>query len=81
MTKTDPGFLINCAEAIAAAPFDQVLDVAERCGLLVRDNGYTGYSTRGYGIRAQTTAGPQQSVQAWARKVEAAFGRAARDPA
>lgn len=75
MTKTDPSFLLDCAAAIASAPFDEVLDVAERCGLRVRDKGYVGYITTGYGIRAQTTAGPQQSVQAWARKVEAAFGR------
>lgn len=81
MTKATPDFLIDCAAAIAAAPFDEVLDVAERCGLRIKDHGYTGYSTTGYGIRAQTTAGPQQSVQAWARKVEAAFGRTAGDAA
>lgn len=81
MTKADPSFLRDCVAAIAAAPFDQVIDVAEQCGLQVRDKGYTGYLTSGYGIRAQTTAGPQQSVQAWARKVEAAFGRTAGDTA
>ena len=77
MTKVDPSFLLDCAAAIAAAPFDQVLDVAERCGLRVRDNGTGGYIAVGYGIRAQRSECREKAVQAWGWKVEDAFGQRA----
>lgn len=77
MTKTDPSFLIDCAAAIAAAPFDQLLHTAEICGIKIRDNGTGGYIATGYGIRAQRSECREKAVQAWGWKVEEAFGRTA----
>ena len=78
MSKADPAFLLDCAAAIAAAPFDELLDVAERCGIRVHDNrGSSAYFAVGYGSRAQRSDGPQRAVQAWGWKVEEAFGRTA----
>lgn len=76
MTKIDPSFLIDCAASIAAAPFDDVLAVAERCGITVRDLG-SAYLASGYGIRAQRSECREKAVMAWGWKVEEAFGRTA----
>lgn len=76
MTKTDPSFLLDCAAAIAAAPTDELLEVAERCGIRIEDNASGRCLATGYGIRVRRGT-RREAVQAWAWKVKDAFGRSA----